>query len=228
MWDGSWLEDCSFVNKWEHENKKFAQIACDTMSGAVTIFCEYRKMDDSLVVIIDEISPLFKLNKRGTYRARINKINYILYYVDFVYNNIICETNLSAVKKTESVRKDNIDEIRKLIIFQDLISINRIGESHIILRKIENDKYKCLGSFTDKSDLNKNMSHLVSNISPTLRNKYFDENNPIDSILKQMINKNDSESLFNLNYEIEKVIKRINKDYLWFANFIINRIRGYF
>jgi len=235
MWDGSWLTG-TFVKQWEHDHKKFALIKITSTPNVdikeKEIYGQYKKLDDSLAIIIDEIAPLFHIEKRGTHRITIGTIKYILYKVELLDNIIISETSLSSTLNTDPLRKDPdvLREIRKQIVFQDLISINRIGESHIILRlnPMDSDgtfKYIVLGSYTDKKDLNDKVSLTWSNISASLRQKYFNEQNSIDVVLKSMINKDE---LFELNYEIEQVIKRINREYLWFANFIINRIRRYF
>lgn len=246
MWDGSWLTKASFLRQWDFQGKKIAVITYG--ENEEEICCQYNKLDDSLAIIIDEMAPLFKLSKRGTHRAIIGKTKYILYRVEYINGVVIAETSLSSTMASDPLRKNEQlrIEVRKQIIFQDLIAINRLGESHIILRlpfgaegaggangsdvlNVLNEAGRCpyiiLGSYTDKKDLNDKLSLTWSNISPSLRAKYFDEKNSIHTVLKTMINKDE---LCELNYEIEQIIKRINREYLWFANFIINRLRRYF
>ena len=228
-WNGDWLTDGIIVKEWIMEARRFCVIETTGSAGATgdsfMFPAELNKLDDSLVVIIDELAPLFGLHKRGSHRIKIKDKPYVLYQVMIANNNIVLETKLSSISIKDALRKQYRDDIQKLVIFQNIINLNRIGDSHIIVRTSGDissvGAVKFLGCYQDKIDLNPKASHNHINISKTYHSKHFDEDKSVHDIIRIMINKDD---IYDLRDDIEKIILRINKNYLWYANFLINRL----
>lgn len=75
-------------------------------------WCYIKKTDDDFVCFYDEVKPIFGLIKQGTYRIKINNINYI-----------ICRyRNLKKVKIKDYEKYS--DDISKILIYKRLFSVS--------------------------------------------------------------------------------------------------------
>lgn len=214
VWDGSDLGD---ITKYYIDIKP----AREGTSGSILKLrikhsvekCFAWKYGNDLPLIVDELKPIFGLNKIGRHKCSIEGVKMI------IAKKVDKEENI--LKKGEG----NIDQIRECIVFRHLFGIITSGDS-LWYRPSEG-----VISFKELTiDLNKN----TSQINKTKINKWFDgDYDLVTETVITLLKKSNSEdySLVKLTQlirsKISKVINRINSEMSPIASCFMTRVQTY-
>lgn len=169
--------------------------------------------DTSFPCILDELKPCFGLPKLGTHRIKIGGRTYIL------YRSKLSDIRLDKLPRPqlEEIEKE---QMQRLIAFRFLLSIPQPLNSSFIYRK----STRGLFSFHEPKSLLG-----VETIDPTesFIESWFEEKDFLQAVFSFLPN-DDKESLSNFLYSfqsgIEKVIQRVDMDYIWLSSYIVEKI----
>lgn len=198
LWDGSPLQiDISQMQYWR-------------IGGE---YCRVKKKKDIIPIILDEMKPLFHLPKTGTHSLD----KFILFRVASKGHFIFADMDIDSV--SEEVIKQCKPTIQEILIFREIFGIPT-RQSHIKIRfpyKTKPWPVSLELSFVQKLD---NWC-----LTETIIKKWFDNRTPyktLNEMLKRSGYLRDGQP--QLRYDTEKVIKRIDKDYIWICQTVINRL----
>lgn len=236
LWDGSYLGNFGekiIKSTWEIEKRKYMKISIKKH----IFFCAYITPNSSFACVVDELKPLFGLTKIGSHRINIDRKMYIIYYVPYV-DTIQWETPLQCIPANHKLRKNKhiVREIKKIIIFRNIMALRANFERNIILRKVDHDRPIEEENTTQENIilpisvgeehhiLEKAFIYDSSVLRANLIRAWFNLE-PLEKCLKTMISyrENDHTVMIRLRYAIEEIITRVDKDYIWFSKNIIER-----
>lgn len=225
-WDGSYLGcfprkciKCKIHNK---TNGILHHILC-LEEGTKKITCQMKKYSDvHLPCILDEIKPLFGIPKIGTHRIQIGKTHYIL-YKSHLSDMLITKFNTKEKKMVKKYMKPNI-------AFRMLLCVSTIQNSSFIYKR--NQKHSPIFSaYETKTSLG------VSNVFPSehFAKFWLDNDENVDLYLSEFISlliensaqSNKLEFLVKLQSDLEKIINRVNSDYVWLISPLIQELHKY-
>lgn len=183
-------------------------------------YCTIRSVSNiSLCCFLDEIKPIFGLEKTGTHRLKFKNKDLVLYKCNEEKGNIVTDFKLSLLEKPGRLK----DRIRKVFVFRDLLKITKTYESSIVIRK-EKLKTKILSFYEPgvKPDSDKILPD-------TVLEKWFNEASA-DEILKEMTGVEDADGinpyLSEIKTRLERVCLRIDPDLIIMVDEIISRLRS--
>lgn len=204
------------------------------------VICRYTKTFKNCYFecIVDEIKPIFNINKTGTHSIKIGKLYYIIFKTKIKKSNdgfkINWETPLFFLDKNSELFKNDqfIHTVRMMIAFKEIIGMRRD-----IMKKIcvKNEKKMIL---ITKNESNYNSCLSESLIPIKIFENWFPEKdlsdyvklmcNAIDKITDDGIEYKESfEILFSIRNKVSNVINRIDNKYIQFCDFIINNCNKY-
>lgn len=182
--------------------------------------CYVRSCSSTISCLIDELKPVFKIEKMGTHFTKFHGRMLILLKPNIVNNVVIEDISLSQVNVKEETFKD---QIRNIFLFRELMGVSRSTEKSIIFRQYK-DIIKPISFY--EPNMNPNKDYKV--ISNTVLNKWFDGS--IDTYMREFLNiskrEEITETLFKLRSEMEKIVNRIDKRAIAYVDAILNRIRS--
>ena len=199
-WDGSNLGDISnaLVRIEPVEYNKIGNKCILKIDGLTKCFIFLYK--DDIPLILDEIKPIFGLEKIGRHKCTINKKKYILARLVDDKENVLDHI-------TESHKKEQAQDV---IIFRHIMGLT----SHKDFMWCRNSNVL---SFRDVK-----IVYEKSTISNTLMKKYFDDIFPCD-VLNRLVNH--SVNLFSREQKIQlmlskirSVVSRINNNLIYLCN----------
>lgn len=211
LWDGSKLGCFSsevIEQEFKEKQRKYWQLRLEETFYALVI--EKNKKYGLFPILSDELKPLFGLRKLGSHQIQIGKKEYFLFRVEFDHDTLYWDVTLTEYKEKIEDRK----MIAKIFIFHDLLAITNANQSSIILRKEA-------GELAAYSYVLKNSHFFKDSVSLPYKvsNKWLEEYDH-GELLQEMIGDN----LAELGFEIEKVIRRIDRDFVWLSSSILDRI----
>lgn len=198
---------------------------------------------DGFSCIIDQIKPLFGLNSRGTNSLHIEYKLYVIYCVIVEQRTIIWDTPLSTIRKGCYPRNELVirDQVRSILIFHDMLQLDNrssLAESTILIRCCRNNVY-AISRYEEKTYLNKQtLTNKERALSGQNNIRWFGNISYSDVTLEWLRNiakinhiRLTDDTLVNvfsiLKSEIEVIIDRIDHEYCWYSNHIINKLMGY-
>ena len=204
--------------------------------GEGILYCTYVCTKNVFPCIVEELKPLFGLAKRGIHRITIDNREYILYYVPItVSGELIWETPLSRLDLRHPVRNDPLFrfEIQKIIAFCDLLSLSNTNESHILIRPgistIEaSTTYVPINSNENATTIVRAPQNNFSIISKVLFTRWFGEETPLDTIIKNMVSYSSKDNLTvittRLRDQLTNIVTKYDRTMLWYVHFVLGRI----
>jgi hypothetical protein len=205
-WDGSHIGKLSNNNIIEYKNYDNLEIIFLNDSGEkyTAIITKYT---NSIALVIDELKPLFGIEKFGRHSCYINKSKKIL---TLIKNNYKPFTPDSIISLKSSLRND----IRQSYVFRYIT-----GLTYNIDKSLWYVNGKITSYYENKIDFNK------SDITKTCFNKWFlDDWNDVVKILKKIVGKN----IMFFKFKIDEIILRVDKNYIQNSNEMIKRIEQLF
>lgn len=239
LWDGSHLGDFKtniIDRKIKFENMNYFLLKLN-MNFDLKILCRARRVYDKLPCIIDEIKPVFGIEKMGSHSIKIGKSLYVIYKTEWDTKNNDIEINigepLHKIPKLDSIRISAEFEIKCMLAFRDLVGLE-CYESCIIIDK-ENKKMVTLKEHVSKGNTD-TIIDSFSNISPSINKLWFAKNDLtyyVNFMIGNIISYNGSEfkykslieTYLRLHTFIEKTADRIDKKHIWIVNYVTTRLR---
>lgn len=226
-WNGTYIDNFSvknIVNKFNIETFEYWVIY---YQGYMTT-CMIKLSKYYNQCLVDELKPLFGLNKLGTHYAKYNDKYVILTRARTTIDNsyIVMDYTLNNNNKTkpsEIINKpiDNVNidplliplisKIREIYVFRDLLGLSKSTDSSIAIRK--SDELYPVSLIDSHIKCERLIDLSVSTYLPdTVFNKWFKDESPT-AILKKMcscINTNKITNIvFRIRGDIENIVKRV-------------------
>lgn len=193
--------------------------------GDVKFTAHVRCCKDQFPCIADELKPIFGLMKLGTHMLCIGSKSYLLIkpgnYQDHPLPSVDLDTALL------------IKQVRSIYTFRYLIGINTSQDSH--LRLCKRNGFPLIPISYRDSDLtsDKHSKKAEANsLSQTVMKRWFN-GCELGTSVCSMVNWDQKSSLeanakavliMKFRGQIEAVITRVNREFIWLAVFIIDRI----
>jgi len=195
-----------------------------------------RKTKNYTQCLVDELKPVFGLNKLGTHYA-MYKGGYVILIkarTDISGNSIVTDYLLSYTSSTGSmINKSLTDKIKDIYVFRDLLCLTKSFDSGIALRRSDKDPDVIYPvSLIDSSIKIERLSNItVSTYMPeVVFNRWIKNERPRIILTKmcKVFNKEKiSTRLFRLKSEIDKIIKQVCVyEYSNLSDVIIARINN--
>ena len=182
--------------------------------------CIVRSSTTILPCLIDEIKPVFKLEKIGTHSFKFKGKIFILVKTEMENNNILQEITLDKIGYKQQIE----EEVQKIFIFRELLGMSKNFESSIILRK--KGYYVKPISYYDPNMSPGNIKTVLPN---TILDKWF-KNTDLDKVVLKLFNVDKPENinsvLLELKTNLDKIAKRVNPDAITHIDEIVARIRS--
>lgn len=242
-WDGSHLGYYvgSITQRWSLDGIRYLGITLplgwDQEIPSGVIYCIAIRTKDLLPCIIEGIKEVFGLQRCGIHIINLDGYQYVIYYVPITTSGtVIWETPINRLDSKHQLRKDPVfrKEVQKHIVFCDILSLGRTGETQIRIRPGNNGIFVPISMNETMTTIVKASDYDYSIINKTLFTKWFGEETCISSIVKEMVNYNKRGATDNLaivsadlRMKIDEVIKRYDSNYVWYSNFIIDRMSRY-
>lgn len=214
LWDGSDLDD---ITKYYIDISKpktgtvGAKLTLKTRKGHIT--CYAWKYRDDIPLVVDELKPLFGLNKIGRHKCIIHGVKLLLAQI---------------VEDNENETDGNMKEIiliREHVVFRYLFGVITRG-NFLWLRPSQ--------GITSYKESTITFTRESSNISICNINKWFDEDRyTVISTIKDLLLKIGKEEtsfiriIQFLRMKIDETIKRVNPELIFICNGFMSRIMTY-
>lgn len=241
-WDGSHLGSYSDVisKQWLWEGTTYYVITLPTgwnfneqltqINGGI-IYCIAVCSKSVFPCIVEELKPIFGLARRGIHRITIDKREYILYYVPItVDGKLVWDIPLNRLHAQHSVRTDPLFryEVQKIIAFCDLLALTNTNESHILIRPGAGDAYVPINSNENSTSIIRQPHNDFSIISKVLFIRWFGEDTPIDSVVKDMVRYSTGDNLTvtanKIREQLHQAITKYDRSLSWYVQFIFDRV----
>ena len=203
LWDGTEISLNDFtIRKAIYEKYTYWVLIKDKIKD----YCIMRYSTHTLSCLIDELKPIFKIEKNGTHWAKhIGKI-VILTRVNVINNVIIEDLSLSEIKYRESI----VFDIQKIFLFREILGITRSWEKNIMLRKQGLDVI--ILSFYEPNMSPGNRDKVIPD---TVLDKWFPDTN-LDEVIKKIFGISKSSEVTNLIHELRiqmlQIFNRVGKN----------------
>lgn len=222
-WDGSnvtnFIENV-IIQEGKYNKRKYWKI----IKGDDYEICLVKTSPNTFPCLIDELKPVFNLEKIGTHWFKFKSKTMILLRLINKDNTVLEELTLDKIKLSLDKIKFNKylqHEVQKIFIFRELLGMTANFEKSIILRN--KGLYIKPISFNDT-----NMAPYSEGkvIPETIIKKWFNDGDLNEAVLKMFGSENINLVLLKLKSDLEKICLRVNKDLIINIDEILTRIRA--
>lgn len=239
-WDGSYLDKYNnSIIQWEYKNGYFTYMKL--ILNEEEIYCKGCRNDDDFPCIVDELKTVFGLKKIGSHSLKIGKYNWIIYKLPFIIeddndkNWMNWIANFTQFNKFNKYTIEQEDEIRKWIIFRQLLGLKGVMYSSILLHTEDMIIETINEKKSEFHDKNKSIDYLIYTIQKKwfpefefksyvrifLGNEYINEFNKLKQ--KELV----VVTIYNIRNQINEIINRINSKYLIYISFVVMKCNMY-
>lgn len=228
-WDGSFLGsyDTSIIQKrFKKDNKTHFILKTEDFEIKCLAVAPTKNLN--LYCILDEIKPVFGIKKTGTHRIQIKNKIYLIYKSESKFTDDIKLKEFS--KNTNKINTQKFkNDMSKLILYIDIIGLNRLTESNVFVRSKSDDCYYPIIYNNSVNKLSDNYN-TFTDISKFMLKKWIDTN-IINDTVKLMVNFKKSDditlAMFSISKQIEQIISTIDNAYIWLSNLICSKLQKY-
>lgn len=237
-WDGSYIGEFKgdiIIAQYTYKNYKFFVLKIKLVNETI-IPSRYVLVKNKFPNIVDEIKPIFNIQKTGSHSLKIDSQLYVIYKSKYKIENkdtykFFIDKSLNRFDKKDPIRMRHSIEIKKIIVFRELLALRFNIEPSILL----NIKTGLLTSINEIETNANNDSCSRSIITRGVALEWFIEND-IPFFVKCMtgnlsISDADCEDInittSRLKNKLEEIIERVDKDYIWFSSYVVNRCANY-
>ena len=239
LWDGSHLGDFKtniITRRIKFMNMTYLLLKLNINFDFV-ILCRAKKVQDKFSCIIDEIKPIFGVEKMGSHSIKIAKSLFVIYKTEWNIKNDDIEIKigepLHKIPKSDLIRLTAEFEIKCMLAFRDLVGLDCF-ESLIL---IDTNTKKMI---TLKEHQSKGSSALIidsfSNISTVSNRNWFPKNDlkfyvnyMVDNVVSidgsNFQYKDLIETFMRVHNFVYDVAVRIEKKNIWIVNYVTTRLR---
>jgi hypothetical protein len=214
-WDGSDLGDIGshITHILNFKNITYYYLLASFITSKPTYhMVSLKEYKDSVPLICDELKPLFNLSKIGRHKVTIASKEYIM---DRFHNQ---ESKMDP--EYTKIYPHITNSVKLCYTFRWIMGLTLSHDSSLIIRKYPNGLITAISSREnnlDYSDLKRG-----SKLSQRCLKLWFNnDNEDIDKTVKLMINNRD---LIFLRFDIDRIVRRVDKDMVWWTAFIIERL----
>lgn len=225
-WDGSNIADIINDEKTIIEEGLYPQkktVYWRISNGKQIDFCIVRQSTSTFACLIDEIKPVFKLEKVGTHWVRYKNKILILHRAKIRDKKIIFEVTLDQIGYHPTLEY----EIQKIFTFRELLGISKSFEKSILLRdNILSDTKITPISFYEPNMVPSKNEKVISN---KILDKWFKDTTLDDSVKKLLKVKNHEDMgkvMCELRSQLDNVIERVDPTAIMHADEILSRVRS--
>lgn len=235
LWDGSYLGEYPLsviIQKWYMSGVLYYGIVL----GGEFVYVTVHRVKDTFPLIVNELKGVFGLPMRRVHYVTFSGSIYVLYPVPVTSDGqLVWEVPLSQLPSNHGLRLDPDfqDSVRKLFVFCDLLSLPDSDETNII---IQSDQVPVNNNET-KTTISKELVRDFNILPASVIKRWFDEPREdifIEHIVRDMLHYQPSKSanefeilLFDLRTRIESIIRKYDSNYVWYTNFIVDRVSRY-
>lgn len=225
IWDGSYLgqfpSSIIVCERNVHDLKYF-----HLKLGSFYHFCIAKTTTSDYPCLFDELKPLFGLSKLGTHTIHIENKYYLLMRpsvkgIVCVYDHKLSDV-LEYIDYTNPLNSSFINQMRRIFLFRDIVGLTVSNDSSIRLRYVGKG-YVPMSFKETKTCILQERSILPI----TILEKWFN-NMKITDVARQIMGIYEStdlsEYLFHFRNDVERIIKRVNRDLLWMSVYIVERL----
>jgi len=242
-WDGSYIGSFNNIinNKWVNNNNKYISL---NLYDKI-LYCKYYCTEDLFQCIVEDIKGIFNIIKIGFHRIRINNKHYFIYKIPVENNVLIDEISINRLLKNDSIKKDSKfkEKVLEILVFSELLALKNTSEKKINVRvhNISGEiEYLLVCVNTTHTIATDGLDNTV--ITKNVYANWFGESMTLSDGIKKLINnrtnkprlpfninddlteKNLTSVLIELRNILENIILLYDKQYLWYINFILDRI----
>ncbi len=220
-WDGSNVTDLlrdenTTIYEGKNEKKKYWIVKTKEMLETIGV----KTSAHMTPALIDEMKPIFNLDKVGTHWGKLNNKIYILFPLEKNKDSILEELTLDKYKYDKNIER----EIRKIFLFREVLGVTQNCEKSIILRK--KNLYIQPISFYESNIRPSTSGKVLSNL---ILEKWF-IGKDLDKAVCEFFNIDDLENINNillpLKDKLESVINRVDPNSIMYVDEILSRIRS--
>jgi hypothetical protein len=227
-WDGSFLGEYpldAIVQRWYMNGVLYYGIALKDEFIYVTV----HRVKDLFPLIVNDLKAVFDLPRRALHYIKFSGSIYILYPVPMTpEGDLIWEVPLNQISINHQLRSDPEfqDMVRKLFVFCDLLSLPDSDETNII---IQANQIPINNNETRTTIIKETLRDFNILPASVIKLWFADENIFIERIVCDMlhyqITNNSFEILmFDLRAQIETIIRKYDRNYIWYTNFVADRV----
>lgn len=214
QWNGSYLGSYSkevIISEEKYKNARYWNLQ---LPNDVNFTCLAIPFKNALPCIIDELKSLFGPLRIGTHHITIDNHHYIL----------------TTGTKAEYQVLDSYEgpysllltlQIQEILAFREIIGLTSNTEKSIIIR----DKTPI-----SVHEINLTMPRLLDGqcvLPSSILSKWFPGKDDLRKAILRIVRPNlddPTETLANLRNVISDIINRVDKDYIWYASYLVKRI----
>lgn len=220
-WDGSDISDFIKDPKTVIEEGGYKKnVYWKIKHGNNEEICLKRNSSSNMACLIDEMKPVFGLEKIGTHWFKFKAKTVIIFKIVMENGSILEEITLDQI----SHKKELATEVRRIFLFREMLGTSSNFEKNIILRK--KGYYIKPVSFYEP---NMNPSHHGKVIPDTILEKWFKDTD-LDEATKIFFNidklENINKILLDLKKKLLDIFNRIDMNAITNLDEIISRIRS--
>ncbi len=235
-WDGSHLGTLKIDQVYEHDTIKVGRLLkiCDLTVNQYTTTCLVKSIESLLPAILDELKPIFSLEKIGTHTFRHGGRLMIAYKPYLVHDEVFPELTLdnihvSLVKKIE-------DQVRLNLAFREIFGITDTHEKSLIVRYKNPSnllEIPTVISFLEPGSVAGQQDGLESILAQTLVDRWFshdDPNKTMERAVADLICLNRDSPETSLGYYrplVEEVINRVDSSLITYLDLFFDRLSLY-
>jgi hypothetical protein len=229
-WDGSELKDFNksmFIVKFLSENNNMKY--CKFTYHNRIICCGYKKANDVTPCIFDEFSTIFNVRKVGTHFALIRKKYYIFYRINYDQQRDRIKEDTILSKLSEEKKLSLLDStkeiIQKIYVLYEILGMYT-GDNYICIRKTHNIEYVIRYKMMCINDtIYMDNDFVIPDVSYKL---WFKDEDHFYITMKKICPVDEysiNSYVLSINDKMMKIVKRIDKKYIYLVSVIINRIK---
>lgn len=240
-WDGSYLGEyptSAILQKWYMGGVLYYGIL---LNGDEFIYVTVHRVKDLFPLIVNDLKEVFDLPRRPLHHITFCGSIYILYPVPVTSDGqLVWEVPLNQLPNNHSLRSDPDfeDRVRKLFVFCELLSLPDSDETNIIIQS----DYVPVNNNETKTTIVKELVRDFNILPASVIKRWFNEDIFIEYIVRDMLhyqkdkNPDDTSNsrsnnfgvlLFDLRSRIETIIRKYDTNYIWYSNFIVDRVSRY-
>lgn len=231
-WDGSYLgiikkEDILEVFQ---NILDYYRILIYYQGKQIQIVAIIRRTKDMTPCLVDELKPLFSIQKIGTHYVKYES-NYLILskpLIDDSGVNVLSENRLSDHNRKQ-LNPNLIDKIKKNYIFKDLLCLSKCQDTSIFIR-IRNGNEIPISIIDGNIKLIKIADMDKSTyLSETIFKRWMTDDSP-SKLLMQMLKLRNLDNIQDFTYQfknkLDGLILRICPEYISLSDLLINKIRN--
>lgn len=194
--------------------------------------CIAKGSKNNIPCLIDELKPIFGLQKLGTHWCKHKgKYMILIRCVKTPDDHIKQELTLDKIDVRKNTSSDSSEgsrmgllklQIQEIFAFRELLGISCSFESSILIREYKNSIYPI-----SQSEASMSFNDTKCRVPETMLNKWFEETN-IDTVVARILKIHDlrymTEVLNDIGTKIESVIERLDRTLIAYKDGIVSRI----